>query len=169
MSVKKFLTEQFLEALDRTEIVTKIISLGLTPKYARLSYLVLEEKLSREWDGGKIRKAVEHLIHSGYLKRGQKSYFLTAKSLRKILELRIRKKIENRRRTRNKYLVLIFDIPEDRRRYRDLFRRHLREMGFERIQQSVWITRYDILGELKELIGLYEVEEFVKFFVAEKA
>ncbi len=39
-----------------------------------------------------------------------------------------------------KYRIVIFDIPEQKRVIRNLFRRRLKEWGFRRWQQSVWIT-----------------------------
>jgi len=119
---------------------------------------------------GLIKKAIQHLLRSGYFKKaGKNKYFLTTKALGKILELRIKRKIKDKKKLKKQYLVLIFDIPEERRKTRNLFRHQLKELGFEMIQKSVWITQQDILREMKALIEFCELGEEVKFFIAEKA
>lgn len=42
-----------------------------------------------------------------------------------------------------KWRILIFDIPETRRRTRDRIREVLTQVGFARLQNSVWIYPYD--------------------------
>lgn len=42
-----------------------------------------------------------------------------------------------------KWRVLIFDIPEKRRGLRETVRRTLASIGFERLQDSVWVYPYD--------------------------
>lgn len=60
-----------------------------------------------------------------------------------------------------KWRIVIFDIPEEKRGVRDLFRRRLKEWGFKNWQQSVWITKNNITGKLRKLIGELEIESWV--------
>jgi len=61
-------------------------------------------------------------------------------------------------------LLVIFDIPESERHKRDHLRTLLRELAFEKIQQSVWATKYDhrdyLAAEIKEYGLLHCVEIF---------
>jgi|SRR3989338_360724 len=41
------------------------------------------------------------------------------------------------------YRLVMFDIPEKRKRTRDLLRREMHEVGFLRIQDSAWLYPYD--------------------------
>ncbi|MDD3101562.1 MAG: hypothetical protein PHE59_00210 [Patescibacteria group bacterium] len=167
--IKKFLTEQFLEKLSGLKLFSKYLLLAPSVRPTLFNYQKLSEELIDEWDKKSIKKAIKHLIHSGLLKKNEKDeYFLTAKGMNKLLELKIKKKIETKQKIKKKYFVLIFDIPEKTRFRRDLFRRHLKELGFEQIQQSVWITQYDILEEIKVLIENFGLNKYIKFFVAEK-
>lgn len=50
-----------------------------------------------------------------------------------------------------KWRMVIFDIPEQERLLRDAFRRKLRELGCELLQGSVWVTPFDIRGEINRL------------------
>src|SRR5579864_1971248 len=50
----------------------------------------------------------------------------------------------------NKWRMIIFDIPEDKRGIRDLLRTKLRQLGFKKWQNSIWVTPYKISPELNE-------------------
>lgn len=60
-----------------------------------------------------------------------------------------------------KWRMVIFDIPEDKRGIRDLFRRRLKSWGFQNWQQSVWITRNNITDKLRKLIDELEIQSWV--------
>jgi len=56
-----------------------------------------------------------------------------------------------------KWRTIIFDIPENRRIKRDLFRGKLKEMGFYQLQKSVWVCPYPCRKEinlLRDFFGL---------------
>lgn len=64
--------------------------------------------------------------------------------------------IETYKRERDgKWKMIIFDIPESKRQVRDYLRTKLKQLGFKRWQNSIWITPYrlpdDVVDELKEL------------------
>lgn len=50
--------------------------------------------------------------------------------------------------------MVIFDIPENERNLRDHLRLLLKELKFKKVQQSVWVCKYDfreyITAEIKE-------------------
>ncbi len=53
-----------------------------------------------------------------------------------------------------KWRIIIFDITESRRRTRDMFRKTLVQIGFLRLQNSVWVYPYDC----EELIALLKAD-----------
>ena len=59
-----------------------------------------------------------------------------------------------KKRWDKRYRMIIFDIPERRRIVRDQLRRIMRECGFLRIQDSVWVSPYDC----EELIILIKAD-----------
>ena len=61
----------------------------------------------------------------------------------------------------SKWRVVIFDIPESRKTHRDVFRRKLINLGFERIQGSVWRHKYPCQKEIEFLSHLYEIYPYV--------
>lgn len=57
--------------------------------------------------------------------------------------------------------VVIFDIPEDKRRIRDQFRRKLKHWGFKNWQQSVWVTKNNVTDKLRSLIDELGIGQWV--------
>jgi phenylacetic acid degradation operon negative regulatory protein len=92
---------------------------------------------------------------------------LTAKGVEKVLC--IKTKIEGRKKRKDrKWQMIIFDIPEKIRGRRDCFRDGLKRLGYERLQQSIWICPYDVFKETKELIKYFKLEPFVKLLLTEE-
>lgn len=63
-------------------------------------------------------------------------------------------KIYNPTKLEGSTLMVIFDIPENERNLRDHLRLLLKELKFKKVQQSVWVCKYDfreyITAEIKE-------------------
>ena len=57
--------------------------------------------------------------------------------------------------------LLIFDIPESERRVRDQIRQLLKQAGFQRFQQSVWLRRADVYEASVGLIRYLGAEKWV--------
>ena len=62
---------------------------------------------------------------------------------------------------RDAQLMVIFDIPESERAKRDHLRALLRELSFKKIQQSVWISRFDHRELLSAEIKEYNLSRYV--------
>lgn len=60
-----------------------------------------------------------------------------------------------------KWRIVIFDIPEQKRLIRDLFRRNLKKWGFKHLQKSVWISKRNIFGKLTSYIKDLGIEKWV--------
>ncbi len=58
--------------------------------------------------------------------------------------------------------VILFDIPEEKRRARNIFRRYLAKNGYTLIQKSALISPLEISDELKELIEELKIKSYVK-------
>ena len=92
-----------------------------------------------------INRSRDKLIKAGLLSRDKKGFVhLTVKG-----EVTFRKfelsgfRFRKPRRWDQKWRILIFDIKEPRRSTRDKVRRTLSDIGFKRLQDSVWIFPYD--------------------------
>lgn len=61
-----------------------------------------------------------------------------------------------------KWRLVIWDIPEKRRRARDLLRHQLKQLGFKKFQQSVWASKKNCTLLLREYIQKVGIEDWVK-------
>src|SRR3990167_2124094 len=60
-----------------------------------------------------------------------------------------------------KWRVVIFDIPEEKRIIRNLFRRNLKKWGFKHLQKSVWISKRNVYDKLNSYIKDLGIEKWV--------
>lgn len=60
-----------------------------------------------------------------------------------------------------KFRLVIFDIPEQKRAVRNLFRRRLKDWGFKNWQKSVWVGRHNVTDKLKQLIANLGIKDWV--------
>lgn len=54
--------------------------------------------------------------------------------------------------------IVIFDIPEEKRKARNFLRRFLKENNFTQLQKSVFIGRFKLLAEFKQILHELDVE-----------
>lgn len=90
------------------------------------------------------RLAAQGLIE--FEKRDGKRYARITSAGRKVLAFEQQKasiRDGQKRRWDKRWRVIIFDIPERRRKVRDRLRITMRELGFARLQDSVWVYPYD--------------------------
>lgn len=59
--------------------------------------------------------------------------------------------------------IILFDIPEIKRKHRDYLRKILKRIGFYELQHSVWIYPYPVPPFLKEIILNNDLKEYVTF------
>jgi DNA-binding transcriptional regulator PaaX len=59
--------------------------------------------------------------------------------------------------------VILFDIPEDKHKARDRFRRYLLRNGYTQIQKSVFISPFEIFEELRQFINEMDIKRNVTF------
>ncbi len=77
-------------------------------------------------------------------------------------------KIKKPKKWDKKWRIVIFDIAQLKKFYREAFRGKLKELGFYRLQDSVWIIPFDCQDEielLREFFGLTHKE--MRLIVAE--
>lgn len=67
-----------------------------------------------------------------------------------------------------KWRVVIFDIPEEKRIIRNLFRRNLKKWGFKHLQKSVWISKRNVFDKLESYIKDLGIEKWVAIMEANR-
>lgn len=66
-----------------------------------------------------------------------------------------------------RWRIVIFDIPEDRRKARDLLRDRLIAIGFVRLQASVWVYPHDCEDVITLLKTSFVIGREVLYIVAD--
>jgi phenylacetic acid degradation operon negative regulatory protein len=96
-------------------------------------------------------------------REGKTTIRLTKAGQRKVLSYRADElAIKPQRHWDGKWRLIFFDIPEKKAVARNAFRDRLKELGFERVQYSVWRHRYPCRDEIEFLVNLYEIDRYVE-------
>jgi len=95
-----------------------------------------------------IKRSIYRLKESGFIEfcsKGNKNFiYLTEKGKQKLLKYKLRDiSIKKPAQWDGKWRIIIFDIKEIRRGIRDAFRGTLINLGFVRLQNSVWVYPYE--------------------------
>jgi DNA-binding transcriptional regulator PaaX len=137
--LNKIAEELFALAKDLGEMGTEFV---FTP-YGQLRI----NKIPRTTYYRKIRQFEKRGLVKKIRKPNGNFYALSAKAK----ELRRSPRIKINR-TDGFSTIIIFDIPEDKHKVRDNFRRYLIKNGYTQIQKSVFISSCQVFRELKEFI-----------------
>ncbi len=114
---------------------------------------------------------VAQMKRTGYIEKKQGKLYVTEKGRKKIIKKYLKnqhKKVNNK--WDGKWRGILFDIPEDSRKDRDFLRAELKSIGLVELQQSAWISPFNIEKELKALLKLWhkDFQGDIRFLVIEK-
>jgi len=130
-----------------------------------------KNKYLRKQSRKKFALLVYRLKKQGYLKnlkiKDNSAIAITQQGLDKILRINF-KLMDKKIRKDNKWQMVLFDIPEEKRRSRDLFRNELKYLGYKNLQKSIWVCPYDTLEETKDLIERYNLGNWVELLLVNK-
>lgn len=62
--------------------------------------------------------------------------------------------------------VIVFDVPEEKRIARNIFRRKLKDLEFKQLQKSVFVSRFECKDEIDFLRHSLEITPFVHYILA---
>ena len=65
-----------------------------------------------------------------------------------------------------KWRIVLFDIPEKDRVFRDILREHLKALKFYKLQKSAFISPYPFEKQIIELIEIYSARPYVRVITA---
>lgn len=149
--------------------------LRITARFYPMGYKTLYEHIYDETTWGKklnkksLRVTLSRLKKNGLLAHKNEKWTITQEG-RELLSKQStferyflpHKELDQRK---NKCMIVIFDIPEKKRRYRDWLRTELVSFGFEPIQKSAWFgpaLPKEFIEHLKE-VGILK---YLRFFRA---
>ncbi|MEK7549297.1 MAG: CRISPR-associated endonuclease Cas2 [Patescibacteria group bacterium] len=134
---------------------------------------LLEEKLRQRFYEMIYRLKKDGLVEK--IAGGNNKTFLgiTPEGKRKLKNLKIRKEnaLPNYFYSASpgeKFVIIIFDIPENERKKRNWLREVLKNLGFKFIQKSVWLGKIKIPKEFVEDLRKLNLIEFVEIFEVSK-
>jgi phenylacetic acid degradation operon negative regulatory protein len=114
-----------------------------------------------------INTTIARAQKNGYLEKveekGKKGLRLTTKGRMKTLKIALSDKKE---RWDGCWRIIIFDIPEKKRKTRDAFRKMIADLGFKKYQISVWICPYSRTSELEMIIEELRLRPYIQHFVS---
>lgn len=154
LDLEEFLDRFFLPPVTRE----KIINYELWKIRQRERKEFKEKEIKK-----KLVKTLYEFRRQGYIE----NHRLTPKGIIKILRIKI-KLLRKKKKWDGYWRIVIFDIPERKRKFRDLFRRTIKEIGFRQVQRSVWICPYDYLKDIRTLAENLLLEPFVVFMLVER-
>ncbi|OGG41208.1 hypothetical protein A2118_03070 [Candidatus Kaiserbacteria bacterium GWA2_50_9] len=137
----------FQKALLIAAVGGVMVAIGAVPDFNK----ILKHLLNRKNDARfryQANTVMRRLAAQGLItfeERGGKRYARATEAGERMLEFEsLRKRSAQKpKRWDDRWRVVLFDIPERRRRVRDLLRTFMREFGFVRLQDSAWIYPYD--------------------------
>lgn len=100
-----------------------------------------------------VKRAIQFARHKGWLKKAKNKRVwpeITETGKKRLSSLIPR--YDNKRVWDDRFYLVTYDIPEVRKRDRELLREYLKKIGAGVIQESVWLTPYNPNDILKEFI-----------------
>lgn len=67
----------------------------------------------------------------------------------------------------NAWRIILFDIPEKKRQYRDYLRKILKRVGFKELQRSIWVNPYPVPSFLGEILYAVEIKSYIRFITTD--
>mgnify|MGYP001602946838 CR=1 FL=1 len=119
-------------------------------------------------DRDRLRRSFNGLQGQKYLKiyqRGGRDVVeVTEGGKKKILEYKLNElKIKPSKSWDKKWRVVMFDIPERKRRARNALSRVLKEIGLVQLQKSVFIAPYECRNEIDFIANYFRVRDCVNY------
>lgn len=157
---------------QKTSIENKILKLLFEPayKYKGVPISVLGLPALLPYKKQSINNSIHKLNKNGYISKENDHFLLLPKG---------RKYVENKKvkmvtflspfkRESPKNLLVMFDIPEDKKAEREWFRFQLKQFGYNMIQRSVWVGPSPLPKEFLDYIKSLNLKNCIKTFKLEK-
>lgn len=160
MSEEKITTRDVLKVIAIGGIVAASLAAPNLP--LALGYVYKKWKNFNRRDLGRIIKRLEKQEMISFKEVGNQIRIeITEKGKSRLLEYDFENIQLKSKKIDGKWRLIIFDIPEDKKISRDAFRRKLLQLGFIRLQDSVFVSAYPCKREIDFLCHYLGISDFV--------
>lgn len=165
---KKIRRTKINAAIIRTLAVSGMVAVGLVAPnvlgaMGRLGLINPNQKKQT------VKKSLTKLIQHGYVVLEDGKARLTQKGEKFAALMGEGKLVPKKPKTWDgKWRVLIFDIPERRKRTREQIRRTLLALGFKHLQDSVWVYPYDCEDLVTLLKADFRIGKDLLYMIVDK-
>lgn len=172
MSMKRYKKE--IVKLTAKEILLSIFDLA-TPFFEADRYYrvpVRKYREQREFERSAFLEKVRYLKKQGLIENfieGKERYIeITPKGLKRIDQIKFDAlRIDRSVNWDGKWRVVIFDIPEERHLERDVFRFHLGKLGFQKVQESVYVYPFECTDIINELASRHRITDYTLIMISD--
>jgi DNA-binding transcriptional regulator PaaX len=149
------------------------VALGLAGNPRR--YFRIAKEIGKEWqkiERRQLQRSIKLLYESQLVEIREHKGNITELVLSKegkLVALRYdldKLTIEEPKRWDNKWRIVMFDIPEEKKKLRDTIRYHLKKLRFFEYQKSVFVHPYSCADEIEYVIEFYGIRQYVRFIEA---
>lgn len=120
-----------------------------------------------------FNKLIYYLKKNNFIKvknlKGKQAVLLTKRGKDKAIKASF--KIDDgqqKKRKDGKWIMIIFDIPQNKKRDRILLRSVLKNLGYKLFQHSVWVTAYDVSEKTENSLQFYSLDRYVRIFLIDE-
>jgi DNA-binding transcriptional regulator PaaX len=162
---------------ETTQKVMLLLGAGLTLGLSAspINYFRILKGIGEEWkeiNKRALHRAIKNLYRSKLIELkededGMVALKLNEKGKERVLRYKMDlMSIPEMQKWDGEWRIVLFDIPEFKKKSRDALRFHLKKLGFFEYQKSVFVHPYDCKNEIDFLIEFYTIRPHVRFIIA---
>jgi DNA-binding transcriptional regulator PaaX len=146
---------EIFEELWNTELNYKGIKVNIfgIPRFKKYNPKSLKDTVDRLKRKGIIEKELTGIILSKYGKEYVRKKFDSLKQFDKPVDI-----------SKDKNLLVMFDVPVEKKAEREWLRWHLKKFGYIMIQHSVWVGPFPLPKEFTDYVKSIKLNKCIKTF-----
>lgn len=141
--------------------LTEVSPLGHPENIGRAK--ILADKDLEKFNSLTIKRAIARAKMKGFIKY---DFTLTKEGEERLKS--IFPKYFGEKKWKGEWYLVIYDIPESKRKYRGILRENLKRLGFGQLQASCWISPFNFLGEIEKIVKDYNLSQYVIVAITDK-
>ncbi|MEK7139901.1 MAG: hypothetical protein AAB805_01095 [Patescibacteria group bacterium] len=167
--MRKYTKNEVIKITLTVLLAVGFITIALAAPNAVQLFKYFKPKNARERE--RIKKSLTRLEKQGLIKQrgAMDGYFvLTAEGKAKAMRYKIEEtKIQKQKRWDRKWRLVMFDVPEEKKKARQAINFALKRIGCVHYQKSVFITPFPCEKEIDFIGETFNVREYIRIVIAE--